>query len=53
MYICVVLYWFMKVNEDNQEIGAYMFRRTIPSMHLAPADVRWMVLIRLYTQLLH
>nr|XP_043611234.1 phospholipase A I-like [Erigeron canadensis] len=32
-----------QVNEDDQEIGAYMFRRTIPSMHLAPADVRWMV----------
>ncbi|KAI7752594.1 hypothetical protein M8C21_010642, partial [Ambrosia artemisiifolia] len=32
-----------QVNEDNQEIGAYMFRRTVPSMHLSPADVRWMV----------
>ncbi|XP_076931698.1 phospholipase A I-like [Bidens hawaiensis] len=33
----------IQVNEDDQEIGAYMFRRTVPSMHLAPADVRWMV----------
>ncbi|KAL8259333.1 hypothetical protein R6Q59_027286 [Mikania micrantha] len=32
-----------QVNEDGQEIGAYMFHRTIPSMHLAPGDVRWMV----------
>ncbi|KAI3682880.1 hypothetical protein L1987_83215 [Smallanthus sonchifolius] len=32
-----------QVNEDDQEIGAYMFRRTVPCMHLAPADVRWMV----------
>ncbi|PWA63242.1 armadillo-type fold protein [Artemisia annua] len=32
-----------QVNDDDQEIGAYMFRRTIPSMHLAPADVRWML----------
>lgn len=38
----------MKVNEDDQEIGAYMFRRTVPSMHLAPADVRWMVCFRVY-----
>lgn len=29
--------------EDDQEIGAYMFRRTVPSMHLTPEDVRWMV----------
>lgn len=33
----------MKVNEEGQEFGAYMFRRTVPSMHLAPPDVRWMV----------
>ena len=33
----------MKVMEDDQEIGAYMFRRTVPSMHLTPDDVRWMV----------
>ena len=29
--------------EDDQEIGAYLFRRTVPSMHLTPEDVRWMV----------
>ena len=29
--------------EDNQEIGAYMFRRTVPAVHMAPEDVRWMV----------
>lgn len=33
----------VKVNEEGQEFGAYMFRRTVPSMHLAPPDVRWMV----------
>lgn len=33
----------MKVMEDDQEIGAYMFRRTVPSMHLTPDDVRCMV----------
>ncbi|KAL7088716.1 hypothetical protein ACP275_13G144600 [Erythranthe tilingii] len=32
-----------QVMEDDQEIGAYMFRRTVPSMHLAPEDVRCMV----------
>ncbi|KAK9267198.1 hypothetical protein L1049_009618 [Liquidambar formosana] len=32
-----------QVMEDGQEIGAYMFRRTVPSMHLTPDDVRWMV----------
>lgn len=32
-----------QVMEDDQEIGAYMFRRTVPSMHLMPDDVRWMV----------
>lgn len=31
------------VMEDNQEIGSYMFRRTVPSMHLSADDVRWMV----------
>ncbi|PNY12712.1 tryptophan synthase beta chain 2 chloroplastic-like [Trifolium pratense] len=30
------------VMEDNQEIGSYMFRRTVPSMHLSADDVRWM-----------
>lgn len=35
--------FYMKVMEDNQEIGAYMFRRTVPSTHLTPEDVRWMV----------
>lgn len=32
-----------QVMEDNQEIGAYLFRRTVPSLHLSPDDVRWMV----------
>ncbi|XP_038690686.1 phospholipase A I isoform X2 [Tripterygium wilfordii] len=32
-----------QVLEDDQEIAAYMFRRTVPSMHLTPDDVRWMV----------
>ncbi|OVA10564.1 Armadillo [Macleaya cordata] len=32
-----------QVMEDDQEIGAYMFRRTVPSIHLTPDDVRWMV----------
>ncbi|KAL1358506.1 hypothetical protein HN51_003768 [Arachis hypogaea] len=31
------------VLEDEQEISSYMFRRTVPSMHLTPEDVRWMV----------
>jgi hypothetical protein len=35
--------YFLKVMEDDQEIAAYMFRRTVPSMHLTPEDVRWMV----------
>ncbi|KAF2304984.1 hypothetical protein GH714_000861 [Hevea brasiliensis] len=32
-----------QVMEDDQEIGAYMFRRTVPAMHLTPDDVRLMV----------
>ncbi|KAL6992747.1 Phospholipase A I [Sarracenia purpurea var. burkii] len=32
-----------QVMEDDQEIGAYMFRRTVPSMHLTPDNVRRMV----------
>nr|GMD86050.1 phospholipase A I [Ipomoea batatas] len=32
-----------QVMEDDQEIGAYMFRRTVPSIHLTPDDIRWMV----------
>ncbi|GKV16049.1 hypothetical protein SLEP1_g26757 [Rubroshorea leprosula] len=32
-----------QVMEDDQEIGAYMFRRTVPSVHMTPDDVRWMV----------
>ncbi|XP_020257125.1 phospholipase A I [Asparagus officinalis] len=32
-----------QVMEDNQEIGAFMFRRTVPSVHLTSEDVRWMV----------
>ncbi|KAJ7946267.1 Patatin [Quillaja saponaria] len=30
------------VMEDDQEFGAYMFRRTVPSMHLTMDDVRQM-----------
>nr|GLL23991.1 phospholipase A I-like isoform X2 [Ipomoea trifida] len=32
-----------QVMEDDQEIGAYMFRRTVPSMHITDKDIRWMV----------
>ncbi|KAL2495360.1 Phospholipase A I [Forsythia ovata] len=32
-----------QVMEDDREIGAYMFRRTVPSMHLTPEDVRHMI----------
>ncbi|GAB4830903.1 Phospholipase A I [Ancistrocladus abbreviatus] len=32
-----------QVMEDDHEIGAYMFRRTVPSMHLTADDIRWMV----------
>ncbi|KAI3698120.1 hypothetical protein L6452_31232 [Arctium lappa] len=32
-----------QVIEEDQEIAAYMFHRTVPFMHLSPADVRWMV----------
>ncbi|RAL44858.1 hypothetical protein DM860_003617 [Cuscuta australis] len=32
-----------QVMEDDREIGAFMFRRTVPSIHLTPDDVRWMV----------
>ncbi|GLT52606.1 hypothetical protein SLA2020_259380 [Shorea laevis] len=32
-----------QVMEDDQEVGAYMFRRTVPSVHMTPDDVRWMV----------
>lgn len=39
---------FFKVMEDGQEIGAYLFRRTVPSIHLSPDDVRWMVHFHLY-----
>ncbi|KAI3870576.1 hypothetical protein MKX03_022769 [Papaver bracteatum] len=31
-----------QVMEDDQEIGAYLFRRTVPSIHLSPDNVRWM-----------
>ncbi|MBA0787077.1 hypothetical protein Gotri_027065, partial [Gossypium trilobum] len=34
---------YFQVTEDDQEIGAYMFRRTVPSLHIKPDDVRWMV----------
>ncbi|XP_021851200.2 phospholipase A I [Spinacia oleracea] len=32
-----------QVMEDDREIGAFMFRRTVPSMHLVADDIRWMV----------
>ncbi|KAL8136805.1 hypothetical protein V2J09_002806 [Rumex salicifolius] len=32
-----------QVMEDDHEIGAYMFRRTVPSVHLTAEDVRLMV----------
>lgn len=37
------IFCHLKVMEDDQEIGAYMFRRTVPSMHLTSEDIRWMV----------
>ena len=33
----------LKVMEDDREVGAYMFRRTVPSMRLTAEDVPWMV----------
>lgn len=42
-YILILVFLFLKVMEDDQEIGAYMFRRTVPSMHLTPDNVRRMV----------
>jgi hypothetical protein len=30
---------------DGQEVGAYMFRRTLAACHLTPDDIRWMVCI--------
>lgn len=30
--------------EDDQEIASFMFRRTVPSAHLTPDDIRWMVM---------
>ncbi|CAA3027259.1 phospholipase A I [Olea europaea subsp. europaea] len=32
-----------QVMEDDREIGAYMFRRTVPLLHLTPEDVRHMI----------
>ncbi|XP_078437469.1 phospholipase A I-like protein isoform X2 [Wolffia australiana] len=32
-----------QVMEDDQEVAAYMFRRTVPAAHLVAEDVRWMV----------
>uniref|UniRef100_A0A1D1YG02 Calcium-independent phospholipase A2-gamma n=2 Tax=Anthurium amnicola TaxID=1678845 RepID=A0A1D1YG02_9ARAE len=32
-----------QVMEDDQEIGAYMFRRTVPAIHMTSEDIRWMV----------
>lgn len=37
---CVVCW---QVLSDGQEVGSYLFRRTLPSQHLVPDDVRWMV----------
>ncbi|XP_024394241.1 phospholipase A I isoform X2 [Physcomitrium patens] len=41
------LYSFMgrhtQVLADGQEVGAYIFRRILASVHLTPDDVRWMV----------
>ncbi|XP_057536725.1 phospholipase A I-like [Amaranthus tricolor] len=31
-----------QVMEDDREVGAYMFRRTVPSMRLTAEDVPWM-----------
>ncbi|XP_028762953.1 LOW QUALITY PROTEIN: phospholipase A I-like [Neltuma alba] len=31
------------VMEDDYEVGSYLFRRTVPSLHLTPDDVRQMV----------
>ncbi|XP_077219901.1 phospholipase A I-like protein isoform X2 [Tasmannia lanceolata] len=31
------------VLEDDEEISAFMFRRTVPAIHLTSDDVRWMV----------
>lgn len=42
-YKMPVFLFSLKVMEDDQEIGAYMFRRTVPSMHLTPDNVRRMV----------
>ncbi|KAK1304371.1 hypothetical protein QJS10_CPB11g01277 [Acorus calamus] len=32
-----------QVMEDDQEIGAFMFRRTVPAIHLTSEDVRCMI----------
>ncbi|XP_078180654.1 phospholipase A I-like protein isoform X2 [Carex rostrata] len=32
-----------QVMDDNQEIGAFMFRRTVPALHMTSDDVRCMV----------
>ncbi|KAG6554512.1 hypothetical protein Mapa_003891 [Marchantia paleacea] len=32
-----------QVLPDGQEVGSYLFRRTLPASHLVPDDVRWMV----------
>ncbi|XP_073048092.1 LOW QUALITY PROTEIN: phospholipase A I-like [Primulina eburnea] len=32
-----------QVMEDDREIAAYMFRRTVPLVHLTPEDVRYMI----------
>ncbi|KAK8675280.1 hypothetical protein V6N13_033349 [Hibiscus sabdariffa] len=34
-----------QVMEDDIEIAAYMFRRTVPSLHMTPDDVRWMAFL--------
>ncbi|CAM6093593.1 unnamed protein product [Calypogeia fissa] len=32
-----------QVLSDGQEVGSYLFRRTLPAQHIVPEDVRWMV----------
>lgn len=49
-FVCDVTCEFhLKVMEDDQEIAAFMFRRTVPSTHLTPDDIRWMVITILLT----
>ncbi|KAH7298485.1 hypothetical protein KP509_25G046000 [Ceratopteris richardii] len=45
-FIGRILYRFIgrqtQVLADEQEVGAYLFQRTFPSIHLIAEDVRWM-----------